>query len=48
LALAYQKIKLPIERSAGATAPYNACHPLKNSTNIMFPVSNTAYLHYGA
>jgi hypothetical protein len=25
-----------------------ACHPLKNSPKIMFPVSNTAYLHCGA
>jgi hypothetical protein len=42
------KTKPPIECSAGATAPYKACHSLKNSTKIMFPVTITAYLHYGA
>jgi hypothetical protein len=31
-----------------ATAPYKACHPLKNSTKIISLVSNTAYLHCGA
>jgi hypothetical protein len=42
MALAYKKNALQ------ELALSKAFHPLKNSTKIMFPVSNTAYLHCDA